>query len=112
MVTHALYFVNPFTFSFSSYFSLVPISKKKCPDLIRSIPYVYFSAKPINGSKRSSVQQNADYFAAAVRHSTTAFMMRVEVRVAPATASTVAVLPATIAAGTFSMAAAAMDGVS
>ena len=52
------------------------------------------------------------YWAAASRQAATAFMMRLEVRVAPATVSTVASLLATMAAGTVSKAALAMPSVS
>ena len=59
-----------------------------------------------------NLYENTYYLAASVRQSATASMILLDVSVAPATVSTSHVLPSTIACGTDSRAAAAIDCVS
>ena len=69
--------------------------------------------KPLQNCSSFFVLYQNHYLAAACsRQAATAFMMRLEVRVAPATVSTVASLADTMAAGTVSKAALAMPSVS
>lgn len=92
---------------------LICCTKKTAPRVKRAEPG-FLKAKPLDGGGREGSALPAggilrsNYLAASSRHRATALMMRLEVRVAPATVSTVASLLATIAAVTLSMAGAAM----